>query len=99
MTSLQVAQGNDRTIDKLVEALWSGRSDQGRLQPAPTSWFSPRRCLGEGRHIAVLRQRDQSARLLCRNIVTNPNETVRLVATDDSGKIVQIARIRLGGQN
>lgn len=99
MTSLQVALGNDRTIDKLVELFGPADLTKAVFSASTNKLvFSPADASVKGDASLFYDKETQSARLLCRNIVTNPNETVRLVATDDSGKIVQIAEFASAGE-
>lgn len=88
MTGLAIANGNDRTIDRLVE-FFGPRDLTDALFNANTRrvTFASNNTLFRGEASVWINSEWKSARFFVRNFETQPGETVRLVALREDGTI------------
>ncbi|MBX3388506.1 MAG: hypothetical protein KF691_03520 [Phycisphaeraceae bacterium] len=100
MQKLALVNGSDAALNKLVDMF--GPADltdavfNANTKKIPFAASEPD---FKGEAAVWYNSKKQSARLFCRNIVTAPNETIRLVVLDDNGKVTdQIAEFASQGE-
>lgn len=99
MNGFQAAAGTDSTIGKLVEMFGPADLTDAIFSPGTTKIaFANSDADFKGEASVFYNSQAQSARLLCRNIVTKPNENIRLVAVGEDGKLTQIAEFSSAGE-
>jgi hypothetical protein len=100
MQKLASVNASDATLNKLVDLL--GPADLTAVLLGPDTKkiaFTASQPDFKGEAAVYYNPSKETARLLCRNIVTEPGETIRLVVLDDDGKISkQVAEFASSGE-
>ncbi|MBS0186424.1 MAG: hypothetical protein JSS51_00040 [Planctomycetes bacterium] len=100
MQKFAMSNNNDAALNKLVDIFGQADLTEAVFSPdVKKISFVAKDAKFKGEAAVFYNSAKQTARVFCNKFVTEPNETVRLVAIDDNGKVIeQIAEFSSSGE-